>query len=194
MMTTKNILLTGVGGQGTILASKLLTEGLLSKGYDVKMSEVHGMSQREGPVLTHVRFGEKVFSPIVEAKKADVIIGFEELEVLRNLEYLRTDGKGIVILNEMRVNPIGVQNGSDKYPENVAELISAHAGTVIAIDASEEARKLGNLRVMNIILLAASVRQLGLEEIDWNKIIAENVKPQFVALNQQAFELGKSLG
>jgi len=181
-MTTKNILLTGVGGQGTILASKLLTEGLLSKGYDVKMSEVHGMSQREGPVLTHVRFGEKVFSPIVEAKKADVIIGFG------------TDGKGIVILNEMRVNPIGVQNGSDKYPENVAELISAHAGKVIAIDASEEARKLGNLRVMNIILLAASVRQLGLEEIDWNKIIAENVKPQFVALNQQAFELGKSLG
>ena len=165
-----------------------------AKGYDVKMSEGHGMSQREGPVLTHVRFGEKVFSPIVEAKKADVIIGFEELEVLRNLEYLRTDGKGIVILNEMRVNPIGVQNGSDKYPENVAELISAHAGKVIAIDASEEARKLGNLRVMNIILLAASVRQLGLEEIDWNKIIAENVKPQFVALNQQAFELGKSLG
>jgi len=133
-MTTKNILLTGVGGQGTILASKLLTEGLLSQGYDVKMSEVHGMSQREGPVLTHVRFGEKVFSPIVEAKKADVIIGFEELEVLRNLDYLREDGKGVVILNKVRVNPI-----------------------------------------------------------DWGKIISENVKPQFVELNQQAFELGKSL-
>jgi len=192
-MTTKNILLTGVGGQGTILASKLLTEGLLSQGYDVKMSEVHGMSQREGPVLTHVRFGEKVFSPIVEAKKADVIIGFEELEVLRNLEYLREDGEGIVILNKVRVNPIGVQNGSDKYPENVAEQISARAGKVIAMDASEEARKLGNLRVMNIILLGASVRQLGLEEIDWGKVIAANVKPQYVALNQKAFELGKSL-
>ncbi len=192
-MTTKNILLTGVGGQGTILASKLLTEGLLSQGYDVKMSEVHGMSQREGPVLTHVRFGEQVFSPIVEAKKADVIIGFEELEVLRNLEYLREDGKGVVILNRVRVNPIGVQNGSDKYPENVAELISTRAGKVIAMDASEEARKLGNLRVMNIILLGASVRQLGLEEIDWGKVIAENVKAQYVELNQQAFELGKSL-
>jgi indolepyruvate ferredoxin oxidoreductase beta subunit len=193
MMTTKNILLTGVGGQGTILASKLLTEGLLSQGYDVKMSEVHGMSQREGPVLTHVRFGDKVFSPIVEAKKADVIIGFEELEVLRNLEYLRKDGKGIVILNRVRVNPIGVQNGSDKYPENAEGLISARAGKVIAMDASEEARKIGNLRVMNIILLGASVRQLGLEEIDWGRVIAENVKPQFVELNQQAFELGKSL-
>lgn len=192
-MTTKNILLTGVGGQGTILASKLLTEGLLSQGYDVKMSEVHGMSQREGPVLTHVRFGEKVFSPIVEAKRADVIIGFEELEVLRNLEYLREDGKGIVILNRVRVYPIGVQNGSEKYPENAAELISVRAGKMIAMDASEEARKLGNIRVMNIILLGASVRQLGLEGIDWGRIIAENVKPQYVELNQQAFELGKSL-
>ncbi len=157
------------------------------------MSEVHGMSQREGPVLTHVRFGEKVFSPIVEAKKADVIIGFEELEVLRNEEYLREDGEGVVILNQVRVNPIGVQNGSDKYPENAAELINARAGKVIAMDASEEARKLGNTRVMNIILLGASVRQLGLEDIDWGKVIAENVKPQYVALNQQAFELGKSL-
>jgi len=192
-MTTKNILLTGVGGQGTILASKLLTEGLLSQGYDVKMSEVHGMSQREGPVLTHVRFGEQVFSPIVETKKADVIIGFEELEVLRNLEYLREDGKGVVILNRVRVNPIGVQNGSEKYPGNVEEFISARAGKVIAMDASEEARKLGNLRVMNIILLGASVRQLGLEEIDWGKVIAENVKSQYVELNQQAFELGKNL-
>ena len=192
-MTTKNILLTGVGGQGTILASKLLTEGLLSQGYDVKMSEVHGMSQREGPVLTHVRFGEKVFSPIVEAKKADVIIGFEELEVLRNLEYLREDGKGVVILNKVRVNPIGVQNGSDQYPENAAELIGARAGKVISMDASEEARQLGNLRVMNIILLGASVRHLGLEQIDWGRVIAENVKPQYVELNQQAFQLGKSL-
>ena len=192
-MTTKNILLTGVGGQGTILASKLLTEGLLSQGYDVKMSEVHGMSQREGPVLTHVRFGEKVFSPIVEAKRADVIIGFEELEVLRNLEYLRKDGEGIVILNRVRVYPIGVQNGSEKYPEIAAELISARAGKMVAMDASEEARKLGNIRVMNIILLGASVRQLGLEGIEWGKIIAENVKPQYVELNQQAFELGKSL-
>ncbi len=93
-MSTKNILLTGVGGQGTILASKLLTVGLIDAGYDVKMSEVHGMSQREGPVLTHVRFGKKVFSPIVEKRKADVIMGFEELEVLRNLDYLRDDGQG----------------------------------------------------------------------------------------------------
>ncbi len=192
-MTIKNILLTGVGGQGTILASKLLTEGLQLQGFDVKMSEIHGMSQREGPVLTHVRYGEKVFSPIVEAKKADVIIGFEELEVLRNLDYLRTDGKGIVILNRVRVNPIGVQNGSDKYPENIEELIGRRAGKVVAMDASAEARQLGNPRVMNMILLGASVRQLALEEINWAKVIAENVKPQYVELNKKAFELGKSL-
>ncbi len=117
-MSTKNILLTGVGGQGTILASKLLTVGLIDAGYDVKMSEVHGMSQREGPVLTHVRFGKKVFSPIVEKRKADVIMGFEELGVLRNLDYLRDDGQGIVIFNRVRDNPMGVQTGQDKYPTN----------------------------------------------------------------------------
>lgn len=191
-MVTKNILLTGVGGQGTILASKLLTEGLQLQGFDVKMSEVHGMSQREGPVLTHVRFGEKVFSPIVEAKKADVIIGFEELEVLRNLEYLREDGQGIVILNRVRVNPIGVQNGSEKYPENAEALIAKRAGNLIAMDASEEARKLGNPRVMNIILLGASVRQLGLEKINWAQVIADNIRPQYVELNRRAFEVGLS--
>jgi indolepyruvate ferredoxin oxidoreductase beta subunit len=115
-MNTKNILQTGVGGQGTILASKLLTVGLIEAGYDVKMSEVHGMSQREGPVLTHVRYGEKVYSPIVEKRKADLIMGFEELEVLRNLDYLRDDGQGIVIFNRTRVNPIGVQMGKENTP------------------------------------------------------------------------------
>lgn len=192
-MSTKNILLTGVGGQGTILASKLLTNGLIEAGYDVKMSEVHGMSQREGPVLTHVRFGEKVFSPIVEKRKADLIMGFEELEVLRNLDYLRNDGKGIVIFNRVRVNPIGVQMGKEKYPTNGEELIRARAGKLIALDGQAEARELGNPRVMNIILLGVLIRELGLQEIDWNRIIAENVKEKRVPLNQQALQVGLSL-
>lgn len=192
-MSTKNILLTGVGGQGTILASKLLTVGLIDAGYDVKMSEVHGMSQREGPVLTHVRFGKKVFSPIVEKRKADVIMGFEELEVLRNLDYLRDDGQGIVIFNRVRVNPMGVQTGQDKYPTNGEELIRARAGKVIALDGQAMARELGNPRVMNIILLGALVKQLGLEEIDWLRVIAENVKEKYVPLNQEALKLGLGL-
>lgn len=191
---TKNILLTGVGGQGTILASRILTLGLQDNGYDVKMSEVHGMSQREGPVLTHVRFGEKVWSPVVSKKKADIIIGFEELEVLRNLEYLRDDGQGVVILNRARVNPIGVLSGKDVYPPNIQELIEARAGRLIALDATEEAEKLGNPRAMNIILLGVAVKALGLhEEIDWNKIIAENVRERFVEVNQKALQLGMSL-
>ena len=189
-MSIKNILLTGIGGQGTILASKLLTLGLIDAGYDVKMSEVHGMSQREGPVLTHVRYGEKVFSPIVEKRKADIIMGFEELEVLRNLDYLRDDGKGLVIFNRVRVNPMGVQMGKEKYPTNGEVLIRERAGKLIALDGQAEARELGNPKVMNIILLGVLIKQLGLEDFDWNRIIAENVKEKFVALNQQALQLG----
>lgn len=189
-MTTKNILLTGVGGQGTILASKLLTIGLLDHGYDVKMSEVHGMSQREGPVLTHVRFGEKVYSPVVAKKTADMIVGFEELEVLRNLDYLREDGEGIVVFNRARVNPIGVQNGSDKYPENVEALIATKTSRLIALDATEEARQLGNPRVMNIILLGTIIKAMRLEDIDWDQILADNIKPQYVEINRQALHLG----
>ena len=192
-MSTKNILLTGVGGQGTILASKLLTHGLIEAGFDVKMSEVHGMSQREGPVLTHIRYGDKVYSPIVEKRRADLILGFEELEVLRNLDYLRDDGQGVVILNRVRINPIGVQMGKDKYPTNGEELIRARAGKLIALDGQAEARELGNPRVMNFILLGVLIRELGLEHFDWNRIIAENVKEKFVPLNQQALQVGLNL-
>ncbi len=192
-MSTKNILLTGVGGQGTILASKLLTNGLIEAGYDVKMSEVHGMSQREGPVLTHVRYGKMVYSPIVEKRKADLIMGFEELEVLRNLDYLRDDGQGIVIFNRVRVNPMGVQMGKEKYPTNGEELIRNRAGKLIALDGQAKARELGNPRVMNIILLGVLIRELGLQDIDWNRIIAENVKEKFVPLNQQALQVGINL-
>ncbi|MBS5597130.1 MULTISPECIES: indolepyruvate oxidoreductase subunit beta [Peptostreptococcus] len=188
---TKNILLTGIGGQGTITASKLLTIGLMSAGYDVKMSEVHGMSQREGQVLTHLRYGDKVYSPVVPQGEADIIMGFEELEVLRNIDYLREDG--VVVLNTARFNPIGVLSGKDKYPENTKELIEARAGKVYAFDASEEAKKLGNQKVMNIILLGTIIKKMNLEEIDWDKIIEENVKEKFIEINKKALRVGIEL-
>lgn len=187
----KSVLLTGIGGQGTITVSKLLTLGLMSKGYDVKMSEVHGMSQREGQVLTHLRYGDEVYSPVVPLGEADIIIGFEELEVLRNIDYLNKDG--IVILNTVKFNPIGVLSGKDDYPENVQELIEKRAKTVYAFDASQEAEKLGNPKVMNIILLGTMIKSMNLEDIDWDTIIEENVKPEFVEINKKALLVGKSL-
>lgn len=188
---TKNILLTGIGGQGTITASKLLTIGLMSAGYDVKMSEVHGMSQREGQVLTHLRYGDKVYSPVVPMGEADIIMGFEELEVLRNIDYLRKDG--IVVLNTVRFNPIGVLSGRDKYPDNTIDIIKARAGKLYSFDATQEAVKLGNNRVMNIILLGTIIKSMNLEDIDWDKIIEENVKPQFIELNKKALRVGMQL-
>lgn len=188
---TKNLLLTGIGGQGTITASKLLTIGLMSAGYDVKMSEVHGMSQREGQVLTHLRYGEKVYSPVVPMGEADIIIGFEELEVLRNIDYLKPDG--VVVLNTVRFNPIGVLSGRDKYPENTQELIEKRAGKVHAFNATEEAEKLGNNKVMNTILLGTIIKSMKLEDIDWDKIIEENIKPKFVELNKKALRVGMGL-
>lgn len=188
---TKNILLTGIGGQGTITASKLLTIGLMSAGYDVKMSEVHGMSQREGQVLTHLRYGDKVYSPVVPMGEADIIMGFEELEVLRNIDYLRKDG--VVVLNTARFNPIGVLSGRDKYPDNTEELIKKRAKKVYSFDAYKEAEKLGSQKVMNIILLGTIVKKMDLVHIDWDKIIEENVKPKFVEMNKKALKLGMDL-
>ncbi len=188
---TKNILLTGIGGQGTITASKLLTIGLMSAGYDVKMSEVHGMSQREGQVLTHLRYGEKVYSPVVPMGEADIIMGFEELETLRNIDYLKPNG--IVVQNTVRFNPIGVLSGKDKYPDDILELINERAGKLYAFNASAKAEELGNHRVMNIILLGVIIKNMELTHIDWDKIIEENVKPQFIELNKKALKIGVEL-
>lgn len=190
-METKNVLLAGIGGQGTILASKLLTEGLINEGYDVKMSEVHGMSQREGSVLTHVRYGDHVYSPVVEELKGDVLIGFEQLEVLRNLNYLKEDG--LVVTSKQKVAPIGVLTGELEYPNNIEELIEDKVGELVVIDAMEEARKIGNTKVMNVILLGTIVKSMELEDIDWEQIIKDNVKEKFVDLNIKALKRGMSL-
>jgi indolepyruvate ferredoxin oxidoreductase beta subunit len=190
MSETKNILLVGVGGQGTILASKLLTIGLMQAGYDVKMSEIHGMSQRGGSVSSQVRYGEKVWSPVIEKGGADILVSFEQMEALRWLPYLRPNGK--VIVNDYRINPMPVVSGIKTYPDGVpAELQELADATVV--DAATAAKDLGNTRVMNIILLGATIELMGLGGINWNAIIRENVKPAFVEMNLKALAAGRKM-
>ena len=187
---TKNILLVGVGGQGTILASKLLTTGLTQAGYDVKMSEIHGMSQRGGSVSSQVRYGEKVYSPVIERGSADVIVAFEKMEALRWTDYLKQDGK--VIVNNYRINPMPVISGVAEYDPDILEKISEKTKAYI-IDAQQEAQKLGFPKVMNVILLGSTVKLMSLEDLDWKTVIRDNIKPKFVDMNIEAFEIGKSL-
>ena len=188
---TKNILLVGVGGQGTILASKLLTLGLMGEGYDVKMSEIHGMSQRGGSVSSQVRYGEKVWSPVIEKGSADMIVSFEKMEALRWLEYLKKDGK--VVVNNHEMMPMPVIMGKADYSPDIIKEMQDNCKDVTVVNATEEAVKLGNGKVMNIILLGTIIKAMGLEDIDWNKIVRENVKPAFVEDNLKAIQVGMSL-
>ncbi|AYD39409.1 indolepyruvate oxidoreductase subunit beta [Clostridium fermenticellae] len=187
---TKSILLVGVGGQGTILASKILTTGLMQEGYDVKMSEIHGMSQRGGSVSSQVRYGEKVESPVIEIGGADILVSFEKMEALRWLKYLKPEGK--IVVNDCRMDSMPIIGGKADYPEGIVEELKSKVPTTV-IDADGEADKLGNTKVANIILLGALVKKMGLEDIDWKKIISENVKEKFIDLNIKAFNIGLNL-
>ena len=188
--TTKSILLVGVGGQGTILASKLLSNGLMEAGYDVKMSEIHGMSQRGGSVSSQIRYGKKVWSPVIEAGSADLLVAFEKMEALRWLDFLKVDGK--VVVNDYEIPSIPVTTGKVPYPQGILAELQKDADTTV-IDAAGEAQKLGNPKVMNVILLGTIVRQMNLTHIDWAQIIRDNVKPAFVELNIKALEAGINL-
>lgn len=187
---TKSILLVGVGGQGTILASKLLTTGLMQAGYDVKMSEIHGMSQRGGSVSSQVRYGKSVQSPVIEKGGADLLISFETMEALRWLEYLKVSGQAVV--NDYQINPMPVVSGQAEYPVSVLDELNKRT-TVTVINAFDEAKALGNTKVLNIILLGATIQMMGLTEIDWDSVIASEVKPTFIALNQKALTRGRAL-
>jgi indolepyruvate ferredoxin oxidoreductase beta subunit len=187
---TKSIILVGVGGQGTILASKLLTTGLMEAGYDVRMSEIHGMSQRGGSVSSQVRYGEKVESPVIELGGADILVSFEKMEALRWLEYLKPEGK--VVVNDCQLNSMPILNGKAEYPEGIIEELESKVPTAV-IDAIGKAKKLGNEKVANIILLGALVKKMGLESINWEKIISENVKVKFIDINLKAFNMGMEL-
>lgn len=191
MSDVKNILLVGVGGQGTILASKILTSGLMEAGYDVKMSEIHGMSQRGGNVSTQVRYGKEVESPIVGKGSADVIVAFERMEALRWLEYLKIGGK--MVINDFAIQPAPVNLGAAEYPADIIELLKSKA-EVTTLRAGEIAGELGNPKAMNIVLLGALVKAIGgLDDVDWDKYIAANVKPKFKELNIEAFKKGYEL-
>jgi len=190
---TKSVLLVGVGGQGTITASKLLTLGLLESGYDVKMNEIHGMSQRGGSVSSDVRYNDtgKVHSPVISLGGADILVSFEEMEALRWCDYVKPEGA--IIVSTERIAGLPIMTGRMEYPEGIVDELKKVAKTVLAIDGPAEAEKIGNSRVTNVILLGVIVKYMGLENIDWHKIIRENIKPAFIDLNIKAFELGKTL-
>lgn len=188
MKDVKNILLVGVGGQGTILASKILSAGLVEAGYDVKMSEIHGMSQRGGNVSTQVRFGEEVFSPIIGKGEADVIVAFEKMEALRWLEYLKPEGR--MVINDYEIPSGPIQMGVAKYPEGILGELKSKAN-VSVFGASAIAEQLGNSKTMNIVLLGALTKALSLPDVDWEGAIRSNVKKNFVDINIKAFQEGE---
>ncbi|GHV44960.1 indolepyruvate oxidoreductase [Spirochaetia bacterium] len=189
MADIKNILLCGVGGQGTILASKILSVTLVKAGYDVKMSEIHGMSQRGGSVTTQVRYGKKVYSPIIGKGSADILVSFEAMEALRYLDVLNP--KGIVVVNDYKKPTATTLSGSENYPDGVIDYIKTLANTKV-LDAAKIANELGNSKVMNIVLLGALIKMMGIEGLDWEGTMRENVKPVFLEINQNALAAGMS--
>lgn len=185
MSDTRSILFVGVGGQGIILASKILTEGLVKFGYDVKMSEVHGMAQRGGSVTTQVRFGEKVYSPLIGLGEADVLVAFEKVEAARWLQYLKPGGSFIV--NEYEIYSVPVLIGAEEYPEGIMESLKKTVPNTVAIDAAGTAEGIGNIKAQNIVLLGALIKALGLTALDWDQVIRENVPEKYFDLNVKAF-------
>ncbi len=190
-MNTKSIMIVGVGGQGSLLASKLMGHVLLSKGYDVKVSEVHGMSQRGGSVVTYVRYGDKVSCPTIEKGEADIIIAFEQLEASRWVPFLKKGGK--LIMSTQTTDPMPVITGAAKYPENIVEKIKALDIDVTAIDALLIAESVGNAKASNVVIMGAVSNLLDLEQKYWDEAIVDCVPAKFLELNKKAFELGKAI-
>ena len=189
-METKNIMIVGVGGQGTLLASKLLGRLLLDKGYDVKVSEVHGMSQRGGSVVTYVRYGDKVYSPIIDKGQADFIVSFEVLEAARWTEYLKPGGK--IVTNTQQTNPMPVITGAAQYPENLVEKMRAAGVDVDAIDALKLAEEAGSSKAVNIVLMGRLSRYFtDIPQEEWMAAVEKSVPAKFLELNKKAFQLGR---
>ena len=181
----KCIILVGVGGQGTITTSTILSKGLIEAGFDVKMSEIHGMSQRGGTVVTQIKYGEKVYSPIIGDGEADIIVSFEKLEALRALPFLKEGGT--------IVNPMPVLTGEAEYPHEAIEQLKEVVPNVIVVEAAKVAEELGNVKAQNIVLLGALVKQLALDNVDWRDLIAKNVPAKTVDLNLAAFDKGYNM-
>ena len=198
-METKNVMIVGVGGQGSLLASKLLGRVLLSRGYDTKVSEVHGMSQRGGSVVTYVRFGDKVYSPIIDKGEADCIVSFELLEAARWTEFLKPGG--VIVTNTQQINPMPVITGAASYPENLVKTMT-DAGIrvdaidalirVDAIDALKLAEEAGSSKAVNIVLMGHLSRHFDFSEEEWMAALEKSVPAKFLELNKKAFTLGRN--
>ncbi|WP_325228038.1 indolepyruvate oxidoreductase subunit beta [Schnuerera sp.] len=187
----KSLLLVGVGGQGTILVSKILSQGFVKEGYDVKMSEIHGMSQRGGSVTTQIKFGEKVYSPSIDKGGADILVAFEKLEAARYIEQLKKNGT--LIVNDEEIYPLPVLSGFAEYPEGVLDNLKNKVENIKIIEARKIAEELGEPRSQNIVMLGSMVKALGLENIDWVELIKENLPDKVHNVNIKAFEKGLSL-
>jgi indolepyruvate ferredoxin oxidoreductase beta subunit len=189
MSKTTNILIVGVGGQGTILASKVIGQVAQDLGKEVKVSEIHGMSQRGGSVVTQVRFGEKVYSPVISVGTADIILAFEKLEALRWLPYLAP--QGVVIVNEQEIDPMPVITGLSDYPEDIYAALEAVAKTIV-VPALEMAENAGSSKAVNVVLLGVLGKILNLSQDNWLKAIEEHVPPKTIEINKAAFTKGYS--
>lgn len=189
-METKNIMIVGVGGQGSLLASKLLGRLLLTRGYDIKVSEVHGMSQRGGSVVTYVRFGDKVYSPIVDKGEADFIVSFELLEAARYTEDLKPGGK--IITSTQQINPMPVITGAAQYPQHLEQTMKDAGIDVDAFDALSLAEQAGSSKAVNLVLMGRLSRYFDFTEGEWLEAIGQSVPKKFLELNRKAFALGRN--
>ena len=182
-----NIMVVGVGGQGTLLTSRIIGKAALAKGYDVKLSEVHGMAQRGGSVVTFVRFGDKVFEPVVEEGEVDVLISFERLEAQRYAHFLKPDG--VLVVNDTRIDPMTVVIGAASYPEGIIESLKERH-TVYTVDGGKVARELGNSKVLNSVVLGLAAKYIGFSEDEWLAVIEKTVPQKTVEINKAAFRAG----
>ena len=191
-METKSVMIVGVGGQGSLLASRLLGNVLLAQGYDVKVSEVHGMSQRGGSVVTYVKYGDKVYSPVIEKGEADAVISFELLEAARCLPYLKKGGH--LITSTQQIDPMPVITGAAEYPADLVDKIKAAGADIVAVDALSLAEKAGTSKASNVVLMGVLASRMDYPEELWQKALEQCVPPKFLELNKKAFELGKNVG
>ena len=188
MSNVKSVMIVGVGGQGTLLASRVLGSAMLSQGVDVKVSEVHGMSQRGGSVVTYVRYGDKVYSPIIAQGEADVLLAFEALEAARYLPWLKPDGT--VIVNTQQMDPMPVVTGVAEYPKDILGQVQEQGVKMVALDALGMAEQAGSAKAVNVVLIGAMAKKLDLPKEVWIDTIQETVPPKFIDMNLKAFELG----
>lgn len=188
MMETKSLLIVGVGGQGTLLASRIMGKAMMAEGYDVKVSEVHGMSQRGGSVITYVRYGGQVHSPVIEAGEADVIVAFEQLEAARYLSFLKPGGS--IVTNVQRIDPMPVITGNTAYPEGLTGEIREKGVEVLELDALTLAEKAGSPKAVNVVLIGRTAKLTEIGKEVWLNAVKESVPPKFLELNLKAFELG----